>query len=104
KEADFRNARGRILEEKLDGNLPVKGQVLRTTGFRWTLHDPKTMVAVISFVDYRVRGGWLVETLRVSESHAPLSFNSGCWGFGSESFQGWLNRYQIRINAKPKGK
>lgn len=97
KEEQFAGAQGMTLYEHLEGNLPVSNQVLATTAFKWTLQDRINPDVVVSFVDYRVKGGWFVRMLNISETNAPLIFHSGCWRHGKESFQGWLDKYRIQV-------
>jgi hypothetical protein len=104
KEDEFSRAQGKRLIVKMDGNLPVSGQLLHTTGFNWMLLDESSLKPVITFMDYRAKGGWLIRTLGISETKAPLIFSASCWGDGDEeSFQGWLTRHKIINNFNATG-
>lgn len=96
KELEFARARNTTLIENLEP-ISVDSQLLQTEGFRTILKDITSNKEVLSFTDYRVKGGMLIRALGISETNAPLIFNSGCWGYGDEAFQGWLDRYQIKL-------
>lgn len=97
KEGDFSRARGMVLVGHIDAYSPVEGTLLKTSVSIQTLVDPATGKAVITFNQYRSEGGWLIRKLGISESDAPLLFDSTCGPFAGESLQDWLDRYQIRV-------
>jgi hypothetical protein len=99
KESVFASSRGLSLTPQVTGPTIVNGQLLETKGYRWILSDPQSSVDRIAFMDYRVTGGWLITALRISETNKPLIFRGSCWGLGTESFQGWLDRYQITLRS-----
>lgn len=96
-EPAFAQAKGMTLRRYIKQYVPVSGTVLRVYESTEELADPKNWRTVVVFKFYRSEGGWLIRSLRISETNAPLSFRGSCGPFGKQTLQEVIDRHQIRL-------
>lgn len=94
---DFQRIAGRKVLLSTGEYKDVSGTILETSAARERLLDPKSMEPLVTYLDYRSKGGWLIRALGISQTNAPLMFDASCGGYGENSTQGWLDRYQIKV-------
>jgi len=98
KEVDYARAKGMtLIAGRVGGYQPVDGTLLAVSASRHTYLDPVSNIPIIEYLDYRVDGGWFIHALGISETNSPLTFSPSCGGYGDNSSQGWLDRYQIKV-------
>ncbi len=95
-EADFAAIADKTLLVTNSNYEPVGGTILETMALKQTYSDPASGKQLLMFYGYQSKGGWLMRMLGISETGAPLLFDSSCGPFGDESVQGWLDRYHIK--------
>lgn len=80
--AAFEKQRGRTLVSRMSLFKPVPGTLLETEMAEKTYVDELSGEVVIRFSIYRVRGGWLIRGLGISENNSPLIVSASCGGVG----------------------
>jgi hypothetical protein len=96
-EAKLTKAKGMTLNYKSSPFVPIEGTILNVTGQKIAYVDPLQSIPIVEYTDYRSEGGWLINSLHISETHAPLIFESSCRIGNYTSLSDLLRLYQIKI-------
>ena len=81
----------RVSFERRSADEFAKGTVVRIRIDPYTYRDEETKSVLISFHILTAEGGWLIRTLGISETNAPLLFRSGCAPEDAFGFQKHFN-------------
>jgi hypothetical protein len=96
-EAKLAKAKGMTLNYKSSPFARTEGTLLNVTGQKIAYVEALQNVPIVEYTDYRSEGGWLINSLHISETHAPLIFESSCRIGYYTSLSDLLRLYQIKI-------
>lgn len=83
-----------VVSEHPSGDNYAKNTAVRIRVVPFIYRDVETKNVIISFHWLTAEGGWLIRTLGISETNAPLTFNSGC---APEDAFGFKKKFNITV-------
>lgn len=81
----------RVFFERRSGDQYAKNTAVRIRIDPYVYRDEETKKVTVSFHILTAEGGWLIHALGISETNAPLVFNSGCAPQDAFGFQKSFN-------------
>lgn len=83
-----------VVSEHPSGDNYAKNTAVRIRVVPFIYRDVETKNVIVSFHWLIAEGGWLIRTLGISETNAPLTFNSGC---APEDAFGFKKKFNITV-------
>lgn len=101
-EADEQKATGKMLIPLGLKKTALSGYVLETEEHYWAYKDSETNEILISWKDFKSKGGWLSNFIGFPDGHPPYTFGGSCLAVGGFDYVYNNEKFTIdtRINKK----
>lgn len=94
---DEKKAAGKKLKLKLSDGKTVSNTLVAVREQTWYYLDAQNGEVLVSYKTLHAKGGWLIRTLGISETNAPLTFDNAC---GPAEAKTMFSRLNIEILHK----
>lgn len=99
---DRKSGVGRRVYEAEAAFVDVEGTVLPVRSLRVDFIDADTGEPIVGYRDFSVRGGWLSQWLRFSETRVPLTFEGECSPGGRGRLAALFKERHITLIRRPQ--